>query len=58
MPGYEKKPPPSTLRILVYCFIALAVIVACGWYQTHIRGDHTQYDGDSGSSVSNAAQVS
>lgn len=40
-------PTPPTWRILLYCVLAVLLLVALGWFNTHVLGDHTQYPGGS-----------
>ena len=51
----QKRPTPPNWKIFLYCLIALLILCGLGWINTHLLGDHTQYD-ERGFPVSSASE--
>lgn len=51
----QKRPAPPNWKIFLYCLIALLILCGLGWINTHLLGDHTQYD-ERGFPVSSASE--
>ena len=43
MPTRNGRPIPPAWKILVYSLLSLLLLLALGWFNTHVLGDHTQY---------------
>ena len=43
MPMNSGRPTPPAWRILLYSLLSLLLLLALGWFNTHVLGDHMQY---------------
>ncbi|MCI8623002.1 MAG: hypothetical protein HFG26_04990 [Provencibacterium sp.] len=43
MTMHHGRPAPPAWKILLYSVLSLLALLALGWFNTHVLGDHTQY---------------
>lgn len=58
MPRGNRRPSPPAWKIFLYSVLSLLALLALGWVNTHLLGDHSQYPPAGGDAASSSIAAS